>query len=353
MAKQVVMVTPSLKSGGLERIVSRLANHGAESNRIILVSISSEPSFFAINKEVKLVYLPKRISRVNRYFRLVLIFFWLRSTVAALNADVVCTFGEKYNPLFILSLLGLKVPIYVSNRASPLSYLYGVKGFITSRAYQLVSGVILQTSKSKEILQEKYKFKSTLILGNPIDLDYPQPSQKKIILNVGSFTGVKYQDKLIRIFKTLVDNGMEDWDLHFVGSGPKQKTCEELCDELGLNSRVVFHGVKKNVKGYFSGSSIFAFTSGSEGFPNALAEAMAAGCACISYDCVSGPSDIIDDGENGFLIPMNDKDLYACKLQTLLDDAHLRDKFSSEAILKMEQFEMNYISNKFFNYLLS
>ena len=124
-----------------------------------------------------------------------------------------------------------------------------------------------------------------------------------------------------------------------------------MSEELGCQEKIDFLGIVKDVKRLYSKSAIFAFTSTLEGFPNALAEAMAAGCACISFDCVAGPSDIIDDGINGILIPVGNDTLYKEKLQLLMEDQGLRERFSIAAKEKMNQFEASYISNKFYNFI--
>ena len=140
--------------------------------------------------------------------------------------------------------------------------------------------------------------RNTCVIGNPVDLEYPQNKGKQIILNVGSVGGNKNQDWLISYFNELKSH----------------------------------------------------FTSTSEGFPNALAEAMAAGCACISYDCVAGPSDIIDDGINGFLIPVGDEEQYKEKLQLLMQDEDLRERFGIAAREKMKQFEASKIARRFYEF---
>lgn len=93
--------------------------------------------------------------------------------------------------------------------------------------------------------------------------------------------------------------------------------------------------------------------STSEGFPNALGEAMAAGCACIAYDCVAGPSDIIDDGINGFLIPMGNEVLFQRKLKILMENHDLRVEFGAEAKNKMKQFRADKIADNYFEFITS
>src|SRR5690606_16691843 len=111
---------------------------------------------------------------------------------------------------------------------------------------------------------------------------------KGIILNVGRLVSEKNQTELIEIFS---QSNYENWILKIVGNGPLKLRLEKRTAELGLEQHVQIIEFTESIDEYFSEADIFAFTSISEGFPNALAEAMAHGIACISFDCPTGPSD--------------------------------------------------------------
>jgi GalNAc-alpha-(1->4)-GalNAc-alpha-(1->3)-diNAcBac-PP-undecaprenol alpha-1,4-N-acetyl-D-galactosaminyltransferase len=141
----------------------------------------------------------------------------------------------------------------------------------------------------------------------------------------------------------------KDWTLHFLGDGPNREALEYKVEKLKLSNQIFFIGKVKNVAKYYNSSSIFAFCSHSEGFPNALAEAMSYGCACISFDCISGPSDLIDDGINGFLIDIKNNKSYVDKLHNLITDYSLREKFSENSLKKVKLFDRNKITKDLFN----
>ena len=91
--------------------------------------------------------------------------------------------------------------------------------------------------------------------------------------------------------------------------------------------------------GRLKSAQIFAFTSLSEGFPNALAEGLAAGCACISYDCPTGPAELIQHGQNGLLIDLGDESAYRKNLEVLMSDSSLRERLSTRARVEIQQFD--------------
>jgi len=347
----IVFVVPSMRSGGLERVASVLANIGSNNHKITIISLSSTESFYEVSDETSLLLCPSEITRLNRISRFLRTGFWLRRCVKEIKPQSLCSFGERYSPFVLIFMLGLKFPKYVTNRASPLSSLKGWRGFINPLTYKLADGILLQTSKSYDLLKTRYDLRKYEVIGNPVDLHYTNENRSPIVLNVGSIGGNKNQDLLIKYFQSVLEKINDPWILQFIGDGPKMNYIQELSKTLGLSRQVEFLGVIKNPKHFYSKSSIFAFTSTSEGFPNALAEAMAAGCACIAYDCIAGPSDIIDDGLNGFLIPMGNEEMYVEKLSLLMTDSDLRERFSQAAKEKMKQFEASEISERFFRFI--
>lgn len=348
---KICLVTPSLKAGGLERVVSILANFGVNNFSIYIVTLDSTLPFYNLNHKVYLIQAPLEITNKNKKVRFFLNGFWLRKTLKKIDPDFVCSFGEKYNPFVLFFLHRLKFKIFVANRASPLSSLNGRYSKINPIAYRFADGVVLQTQKSLDLLKEKYNFKRTVVIANPIDLDLTISNKEKFILNVGSIGGNKNQDWLIKYFNELEDDNKSKWKLHFAGDGPLRNNLERLVYQLNLKNNVILHGIVKDTKVLYAKASIFAFTSTSEGFPNALAEAMAAGCACIAYDCIAGPSDIIDDEVNGFLIPLGNESLYKEKLKLLMNNSELREKFGSAAKEKMKMFEASVIADKFYQFI--
>ena len=122
---------------------------------------------------------------------------------------------------------------------------------------------------------------------------------------------------------------------------------KELARELGVEDKVIFTGASKDVNSYLLKSKIFAFTSDHEGFPNSLGEAMAAGLPVVSYDCVAGPSDMIDDGVNGYLVPVFDDELFIKRLDYLMSHEDERQQIGKAAREKIKQFDAKSICDKF------
>jgi GalNAc-alpha-(1->4)-GalNAc-alpha-(1->3)-diNAcBac-PP-undecaprenol alpha-1,4-N-acetyl-D-galactosaminyltransferase len=177
------------------------------------------------------------------------------------------------------------------------------------------------------------------VIPNPVEVPSfvsPVLERKKLIVNVGSIGRLKNQEFLIRAFAR-VKTG-EDWELALVGDGPDRPRLEALVQGMALASRVTFLGERKDVSRILSNAQVFAFTSLSEGFPNALAEALANGCACISLDCPTGPAELIQNDRTGFLVPLGDESAYVDKLERLLADNGLRARFSKQGSASVRAF---------------
>jgi len=343
MAEQtrITLVCVSLRGGGTERVVSRLADHLAASHDVSIVTLAPRQPFFPLRQSVTVVQpeLPEPgSSRLVRYIRQ-LAHLYARSKEQ--NADLCLVFGEDIaGAVTIISRLAGIGRVWVFLRGTPARSLQGRNGVLNPRILRLAERIFLQTEAGKQALSASYPASKLTVWPNPVKIPGSVSSQehrKRLIVNIGSIGRLKNQAALLRIFEQLESSG--DWQLLFVGDGPERAALMASVSTSAAASRIWLEGEQKNVAPYLNRAAIFAFTSLSEGFPNALAEAMAAGCACISYECPTGPSELIEHGVNGFLIEPGDETEYTRLLQRLVDDAELRARFSRNARESMARFD--------------
>lgn len=353
--KTICFIIPSLKSGGMERVAVNLANYFCDnySNNIAVILLSNKEIFYSLNKNIKLIIPTKNICFKNILIRYLWLYLFLRRYLKKLKATHVIGFGETYNAFIIFATLFLNINVYVSNRASPLSSLKGFRGLINPLFYPLAKGVLIQTQTGIDILKRKYKFTKFIKIENPFIISEninKTAKRKKTILNVGYLGGNKNQDLLISYFNEVSKDN--EWKLIFYGDGPKRNELQRKIKYLNREQNILLLGKSKDIINIMQKSQIFAFTSTSEGFPNVLGEAMAAGCACISYNCVTGPSELIDDGINGFLVPVGDHEQYKNKLKILMNNDQLRNVFGKAARYKIKNnFNTEIIAQKYLELL--
>ena len=344
---RICLVCVSLRAGGTERVVSRVANHLARAHQVTVVTLSATQPFYPLERSVQLVK-PAFGSRSGEgltwYVRL---FRYLRHAFSEIRPDLVLSFGEPIAPLVLpLSRLS-KARVLVFNRASPLTSLRGVRGWLNPIFYPLARGVVVQTPASVELMRQRYRASRFYVLANPMDIPSevePFSRRDHKIINVGTVGGRKNQQGLIRAFASLRRD--QRWSLDLVGDGPDRSKLEALVHDLGLVDRVRFLGQRDDVERLLQQARIFAFSSLTEGFPNALAEALAAGCACLSFDCPTGPADLIEDGVNGLLVPNGDQAAFQAALDRLINDGELQERLGRKARERIQEFDQSRVLEK-------
>jgi GalNAc-alpha-(1->4)-GalNAc-alpha-(1->3)-diNAcBac-PP-undecaprenol alpha-1,4-N-acetyl-D-galactosaminyltransferase len=354
----ICLVIPSLQAGGMERVMSELACHFATKKEaevhLILYGISRE-IFYSIPDNI-IIHKPSfRFNNRYRLFYTLKTLISLRNTIKKINPDSILSFGEYWNNFLLLSIIGLKYPAFVSDRSQPDKSLGWFHDKLRHQLYPRANGLIFQTKKAKEIFLSKNKHPNVTVIGNPIkqfNTEKGHLKKEKNVLMVGRLIKTKHQDKLIEMFANVSPPG---WKLIIVGYDHLKQhnmgRLQELAKDLNIEQKVIFTGKQDNIEEIYFNSSIFAFTSSSEGFPNVIGEAMAAGLPVISFDCVAGPSEMITDGYNGYLIPLFDYVQFESKLAQLMDDENLRQRFGSNGRESISKFSGEKICESFYKFI--
>lgn len=347
----------SLGAGGMERVMSELINGFIRKYysevHVIMYGIERDV-FYEVDDRV-IIHRPKFVfSNKHRTRSTLQTMAYLHKEIKRINPNTILSFGNYWNNFVLLSTCGLKYPIYVSDRSSPAKNMGTFQNKLRNILYPKATGVIAQTSKAKEYYDKLFHQKNYAIIGNPIrNIEIPDGNQReKIVVSVGRLINTKHYDRLIKIFAEL---NRPDWKLIIVGGDAQnQKNMAKLqaqLVEMGNPDNIELAGTQKDVERYLLRSSIFAFTSSSEGFPNVVGEAMSAGLPVVSYDCVAGPSDMIVDGENGYLVPVFDDELFKQRLLELMDDETKREAMGKKAKEMIRQFEVEKIVDNFYRFI--
>ena len=259
----------------------------------------------------------------------------LRGIFRMLEPDLILSFLGKNNVMAIQSAKGLGIPVVVSVRSNP-SREYADRFLHRQmlRLFPKAAGVVLQTRQEFDYFPEKIR-KRAVLLPNSLNPDfmrqpYEGPRRKEIV-SVGRLDENKNEEMLLRAFAQIAESH-PDWTVRLYGDGDSRKKLEKLSQQLHLENRVFFEGWVGGVADRIQDAGIYVLTSRQEGMPNALLEAMALGIPCVSTDCpCGGPADLITDGENGYLVPVDDQDALSHRLAALMDDPALRQKIGRNA----------------------
>lgn len=342
---------PSLGAGGMERVMAELVNFFTEETKheIHLIILSNKNHFYTINGNVKIYNPPFTVRGTIGSVKLLL---FLRKTISEIQPHSILSFGEMYNSFVILSTLGLKKSVFVSDRSKPDKDWGILHNNLRNSLYKYSTGIIAQTEIAKEITLERIAHSNVKVIGNPFQMksNYPNNSRKDIILTVGRMIKSKQHQQLIKIFSALPDN---NWELHFVGDGPERENIKKEAIESSVASKIVFHGSQSSVEQYYNTAKIFAFTSNSEGFPNVVGEAMCHGVVPICYNFIAGATDLIQNEENGLIIELDDQKTFATRLYRLMNDEKTLNKLRSNSFESMQKFNIKAIGYDYLNFILN
>ncbi|WP_408072110.1 glycosyltransferase [Butyrivibrio sp. JL13D10] len=243
----------------------------------------------------------------------------LTNTWEKLKPNLILSFLGKNNCMALQSALPLGIPVVVSVRATPSEEYasFGLKAAMKV-LFPTAAGVVVQTNGAMEYFGPLIKGKCR-VLPNAINEEFmahdvvPFDDRKKVIVSVGRLDENKNQKLIINAFSYFVKDHPE-YRLMIYGDGPTRDILTKLCGKLGIldetgkgaDGKATFMGSVDRIADRISDAEIFVLTSKTEGMPNALIEAMSLGLCCISTDCpCGGPADLIKNGRDGILIPMD------------------------------------------------
>ena len=351
--KKICLVIPSLQAGGMERVISELGNCLVlrDDIEIVLIQYGNSKKFYGVSAKIVHEIIPFKIDSYSKLGFTFKSLFFLRNAIKKHKPDAVLSFGETYNSFVLFGLLGCRVKIFISDRSRPDKDWGAFHNFLRKYLYRSAAGIIAQTSIAKDFIFKITGHKNICTIGNPIKShSETQKERDNYILTVSRLIKSKNVDYLIDLF---ADSKTEGWQLFIIGDGPEMEYLKKYSSERGLCERVKFKGMIENVQKYYQKSKIFLFASESEGFPNALAEAMSFSLPSIAYNCIAGPSDLIEDGVNGYLVPLNNKVEYKEKFAALLSDKELRTKMGTIARQSIKNFDREAIAEKYLKFMLN
>lgn len=165
---------------------------------------------------------------------------------------------------------------------------------------------------------------------------------QKIVISVGRLVESKNFSSMISAWRD-VNKLHPDWKLHIYGDGPFHSVLQKQIEEKKLIDSVELCGFSSDINSKLQCASVFAFTSTSEGFGLVLIEAMSHGLPVVSYDCQYGPRDIIEQGKDGYFVPLNDEKSFSDKINLLINDENLRKEMGKNAYEKSKMYSMENI----------
>jgi len=346
--RRVLLFVQNLGGGGAERQLVDMANYwAARGVEVTLVTISAGMAdFYPVSGAVKRIRLVED-PRSGKVMRVAGLVRQLRAQVIATRPHAVVSFISENNVLALLATRGLGMRTIVSERAHP-QYDTSVPAVWKSLRwllYRRAAVVVAQTRDTASWIAKHCAARVRVIPNALRALPEPGVARGPLMIGVGRLTRQKGFDLLLNAFARLRPR-FPEWSAVILGAGPEQQNLARLSEELRIADSVRFPGSDPDVESWMARASLVVQPSRFEGFPNAVLEAMGMGAAVISGDCPSGPSDLITDGVNGRLVPIEDVAALAAAMEQLMADSQARARLGLQARKVQQEYSQEKIMSQ-------
>lgn len=336
MGKRVTFFIGSLTGGGAERVTCNLANFLSRRGYQIDVLIMSDvEDTYGLDSTINKHILIRRNERKNVFADAFLRYRRLGKYMQTEKVDCYVVMLPITIAMMMMQRQKTKAKVIASERNDPLSYSYFIQKtqkMLAKRA----DGYVFQTEDAQSWYRECLMNCKTIVIPNAINENFIGKTyageRRKAIVNVGRLKSQKNTPLLISAFAR-ISKEFPDYVLEIYGAGEKEDEIRRFIQASGLETKVKLMGYVVNVRERIIDAELFVLSSDYEGMPNALMEAMALGLPCISTDCpCGGPHFLIQDGQNGILVPVGNAEKMANAMRDLLNNQEKRKRISENAI---------------------
>lgn len=346
-AQRITLAIPTLTSGGAERVLTTMANYWAGQGwQVTVVTLVEQDDlpFYPLHPAVvrngigvlspsgnPLQAIARNVGRLRA----------LRSAIVASRPDVVISFLDRMNVLTLLATRGTGIPVIASEHTDPnLAARHKVWDRLRNLTYPRAAQIVVLSDSAKQFfspsLQDRIR-----IVPNPIVVDVanepPVRNGHRRIAALGRLGPEKGFDLLISAFSQ-VSPQFPDWELVIWGEGVLRPELEAQRSDSGVAGRIALPGRTTTPHRELRTADLYVLSSRREGFPMALAEAMACGLPAVAFDLPSGPRSIIREGVDGVLVSNGDVAALADGMSKLMADDALRSRMAARAPEVLERF---------------
>lgn len=350
---KILIISSSLKLGGIERASSNLANEFARAGHLVyFFCVFRQKPFFSLEKSVEIieprVKSSQRLNIIDAPLR-------IRRAVKKIKPDAILVFNKFYSAQTLLGLAGLKYKIFVSERASPFYRFPFTIEIFNKLVFSIFkpTGVVAQTHFAANKQKEYYKKGTSIkVIPNALrEIKKFDVQKRQVVLGVGRLSDhLKGFDLLIDAWSQLKN---KQWNLVLTGRMEENPIIEEKVRKYGLENNIEFVGRVNNIDLLYAEAGVFVIPSRSEGFPNALVEAMASGLPVISFNFHTGVEEIITKNHNGILVENGNTKKLAEAIDFLIADEAERSRLGKNAKEIRNRLEGKQISSEVLGFILT
>lgn len=342
--------------GGIEKVLSQKANYFADisGDEVTIVTYNQQGKIpvYPFSEKIRMIDLGINYEISRSYFhpfnlrKIPQHRFALQNVLRDLQPDVVISssFGPDF---YFIPSVEKQIPKIKEFHATrhfsnkPISIKDKILKTFTEKIERSYKALVLLNDDEIPF----YKSNNYIIIPNPTEVHERtcELSTNKIIA-AGRISRQKNFEELLEIFNNVIQD-FPGWEVHIYGDDylGRRVEIEKRIKELSLEKNFIFKGVTSDLKNTFLNYSIYAMTSIHETFPMVLLEALSVGLPIISYDCPTGPSRIIQNNEDGFIIPNKNPINFTEQLKRLMGDEQLRKTMGLQAKKNAARFEISVV----------
>ena len=327
------------QNGGIGRVTAMLANQIAQSEEYHVATLCycnpNLPNIYDLSPLIEQHFFLQTYSSMAQQ----LVFGGvgrLRQFLKENGIDVLIACGALFYPICVLACRGIQTKSICWEHSDPEGNK-DHRGQYWARRFGIRKSDlnVVLTKRALRVFKEKYGAENTIQIYNPVDPAVFEAaseynSQSKKIISVGRLTYQKNFQAAIKVASSVLPQ-FPDWQWDVYGQGEDLEELVKLTEEAGVSSQMHFKGQVTDLYQRYKQYSIMVMTSRYEGFPMTLLEGLGNGLPLISFDIPTGPSEIIKDGENGYLVhPFIEKEMEE-RLTALIEDDDLRFSMSNSS----------------------
>ncbi len=335
-------------SGGLERVLSIKASILADKYgyEVFIISLNDNHlhPFYSFSEKIQMLSIPVEGNPLKYTF---MYRNGIKNTVTKVNPDIILVCDDGLKAFFVPKIISSTIPIlyerHVSKEIECNSNASSIKKAFVNMKWKLMEKLassfttfIVLTEGNKK---EWKGLKNIVVIPNPLSF-YPEASStllNKKVIAVGKQSYQKGYDRLLEAWKIVHEN-YPNWQLEIYGTIASEFKLEQKAIALNIKKSVSFHVPNKNIESKYLEASVYVLSSRFEGFGMVLIEAMACGVPCVAFDCNYGPSDIIKNEEDGFVVQNGNCEALANHIIKLIADEKLRIQMGKMAKENVKRF---------------
>jgi GalNAc-alpha-(1->4)-GalNAc-alpha-(1->3)-diNAcBac-PP-undecaprenol alpha-1,4-N-acetyl-D-galactosaminyltransferase len=347
----IAILVPTLQGGGAERVASRLSLQFATTHRVLVVTWDGRfPAYEFGGQLIDLMH-PSSSTMLGKVLRV-----WRRHLALA----KVLEENRVTHAIALMESVGIPLAMVKRRFSLPLRATVSVRNapdrvpFLMRKIagwwYRSADRIVIQTQDGLRRLCSQWALPEARceVIPNPVPTEWLTEvvsfarRQIGLVVAAGRLEPQKDFTMLLQAMSRIPPS--VPWCLVILGEGSQRAALQILAAKLGILERVQFPGYVQDVRDWLDRARVFVLSSRHEGFPNALAEAMARACPVVSTDCPTGPGEMIEHGQSGWLVPVGDVVALANAMTEALLDHRRAELFGLAARQRAEEWAIDRIA---------